>query len=231
MTLILTTLCKRGICVCADKRNRTWNGGQKKHEDNLNKIYEFKNTPLIIFNHSINKFSGKPWDRLCSEYENSGRWRNKDLIQIAEDFKDFVEDDIHAELKRNEKNKQLINSPDFNNTVGFVLCGKGLGDSKFKVKELFWSLNSNRKLHCQPKRHKGGLVRTGIGIKYIEGYIRQSEGGKLDTIPYWKGIKVANAKKELERLFNIAVAEQKKQGGDDFSDTFDIKCITEKSST
>ncbi len=231
MTLILTALCKKGICVCADKKNRTWDGGQKRHEDNLNKIYNFKDIPLIIFNHGINKFSGKPWNELCSEYKKSGRWKGKGLIQIADDFKDFAEGDIYAELKRNEKNKQLMDSPDFNNTVGFVLCGKGSGDSKFKVKEFYWSLDSNKKLHCKPKRHKGGLVRTGIGAKCLEEYIKQNEDGRLATISYWKKMKIVDAKKELERLFNIAVVEQKRRGKNDFSDTPDTKCINEKHST
>ena len=154
-------MCQNGICVCADKRCRTWDkNGLKKYVDNLNKIYKFDNKPLVIFNHGINRFNSKSWRTCCSDYENSYRWIDKNLIQIVDDFKNFIEPEIQYELRYNAKNKQL-DFTDFSNNVGFVLCGKGSRDNKFLIKELFWSLDSNNRLICQSLSHKG-VIYSGI---------------------------------------------------------------------
>ena len=222
MTLILTAICKDGICVCADTRyvDQKWNKGLK---DGFNKIHKFESYPLIIFNHGVNKFNNKYWDEFCSEYEQSGQWLGKGLIQIADDFKNFIKDDVESELKKGKAQS---------NVSGFVLCGKTPEDSKYKIKEFYWSLVNNEP-HCQPKRHRRGLVRTGIGAEYIKDYINTSEGGKLNTISFWKKMGLSQAKKELERLFKLAVAkknkivvtEENKLKGDEFSDNSDIDCI------
>jgi len=204
--------------VCADRRYRIGEkNGPIRFEDNHNKIYEFESIPLIIFNHGVNKFNNKLWRRFCSDYEQSGRWVGKDLIRIADDFKDFIENEVKGELRKGKAQSSV---------AGFVLCGKTSRDRKFKVKEFFWSLDSNKEVRCQAKRHRGGLVKTGIWEKYLKDYINRSEDGKLNTIPYWKKMKIARAEKELERLFTIAVDERKRLGGDEFSDDFDMKCVT-----
>lgn len=210
MTLILSALCKDGICVCADRRYIIKDqNGSKRFEDNHNKIYKFKDIDLIIFNHGINRFSGKSWRQLCANYESSKRWPRQDLIQIADDFKDFVDAEVSSELKKKQD--------DF---VGFVICGKTPHDSKFKIKEYFWSLDSSNKLQCQPVRHKGGLVRTGTGAKYLEKYINSN--GNLNTIDYWRKMSIFQAAKELKNLFEFAVKEKKRLAGKGFSDKCDI---------
>jgi hypothetical protein len=94
MTLILTALCKNGIYVCADTRYQLKNDdGSVKNKDGNYKIYKFdsNNISLIIFNHSVNEFVGRSWKQLCSEYESSGRWRNKTFELLCADFKEFIE--------------------------------------------------------------------------------------------------------------------------------------------
>jgi len=226
MTLILTALCKNGVCIIADKRIGTWDSnGSKKHEDNLNKIFEFKEIPLIIFNHGLNKFNNKSWRELCSEYENSGQWKSKKFIRIADDFKNFIDSDIKRELKHNQQNNKLSNYTDLSNTTGFVLCGKASKDNKFKAKEFFWFFDSNEEIICKIKRHKGGLIQTGIGIKYLTDYLKSGKGMDINSISYWKKLNIAQSKIELEKLFNIAVEEKKQCNGDEFSDNFDFNYV------
>ena len=106
----------------------------------------------------------------------------------------------------------------------FVLCGKGSGDRKFFIKELFWSLNSNNKLICQSLSHKG-VIYSGIGARYVKTYFNSNEGKKLVPHSYWENIKTTQCKMKLEKLFNFALLEKKRNGGDEISDNYDILCI------
>lgn len=214
MTLILTALCKDGICVCADTRyvDQKWDKGFK---DGFNKIHKFESYPLIIFNHGVNKFNNKYWDELCSEYERLNQWLGKGLIDIADDFRNFIKNDVESELKKGKAQS---------NVSGFVLCGKTPKDTKFKIKELYWSLGSGG-VSFRPIRWKHNLIGSGVGYeKYLDSLIRGNE--KLNKDKYWKKMKVTQAEKELKELFDIAVAEKNRRGEDEFSDSPYIKCIT-----
>lgn len=183
MTLILTALCKDGICVCADTRyvDQKWNKGFK---DGFNKIHKFEFYPLIIFNHGVNKFNNKYWDELCSEYEQSSQWLSKGLIQIADDFKNFIKDDVESELKKGKAQS---------NVSGFVLCGKTPDDTKFKIKELYWSLNS-KGVSFKPILWKNNIIGTGTGYeRYLHDLMKADE--KMNKDKYWKSMNINRVKK------------------------------------
>ena len=94
-------------------------------------------------------------------------------------------------------------------------------DSKFRIKELFWSFKSGN-VFFQSKSHVG-LVRSGDGKKYLENYLNNKESNLID---YWKRMSIDQAKKELPLLFQIAVNERIKIGGEEFSNDYDIFFIT-----
>lgn len=217
MTLILTALCKNGICVCADKRSRTWTDGVlRRTEDNLNKIYKFNNTPLIIFNHGVNKFNNKLWREFCSDYESSSRWRDKVIELISEDFKNFIEDNVVRQLEHN-----IRNMPNVSNIqqAAFVLCGKNVDNNNFEFYELYWSPEFTA-ISWKDTR----LVCSGEGYdKYLKQYL--IDNSQSNTVQFWGAKNTTQAKEELKKLFSIAVEERKRLGGDEFSDNYDIECI------
>lgn len=214
MTLILTALSKNGICVCADRRNTK---PDSTHENSLYKIYLFKNIPLIIFNHGVNKFNNKSWNEYCSEYEKSGRWENHNLYEISDDFKKFVEKDIELELQRNF-HKGLTKYT----TTAFDFCGKTVYNVNFKRYELFWTYDSGGLRLERPPL--GKLVLSGDGKNYLKSYL--DKNGNINKDRYWENLDITQAKNELERLFSVAAKEQKRLVGNEFSDEFDFECIS-----
>lgn len=218
MTLILTALCKNGVCVCADKRSRTWNSsGNKKHQDDLNKIYLFNNAPIIIFNHGVNKFNNKYWNTLCSEYENTDRWRGKSLRLISIDFKSYIENDVLRQLHQNIQNIPNLNSV---SKASFALCGKDLLSNRFEFYELHWAPEFSSNFWCDTR-----LIISGEGYKkYLESYLTKNK--QSNTVECWGAMNTIQAKEELKRLFSIAVDNRKQSGGDEFSDSFDIECVS-----
>lgn len=218
MTLILTALCKSGICVCADKRNRTWNSnGSVRHEDNLDKIYEFNDIPLIIFNHGVNKFGNRSWEDICSDYESSYRWQGLSLKSISDGFKDFVENSILQQLRQNIQKYPNIEGV---SKCAFVLCGLDQLNKKFEFYELHWDPKFTLSFWNDTR-----LIGSGEGYKkYLESYlIKHSQS---NTVEHWRKMNVAQAKKRLIKLFELAVNKQKRSGGDVFSDTYNIKCLS-----
>ena len=215
MTLILAALCKNGICVCADKRYKiTESNGSIKLEDNHNKIYKFQKIPYVILNHGINKIDNKDWKVYCSEYRTSEKWKDKSHFQIVNDFKEFIENSVEKELDRYKDGKK--------HAIGFLLGGKTPFDSKYKVNELHWSLESNE-IKFTIKRHRFFII-TGDSKVCLD--VHLSSHPELLTDKYWGGFKLSRAKEELIRLFNIAVNEKGKLSNDEFSDNFDIECVT-----
>jgi len=211
MTLILTAITKKGMCVCADKRYKIIAGdGSIKLEDTHNKIYKFQKIPYTILNHGINKIDGKDWRVYCSKYENSGRWEKKSHFQIVNDFKDFIENNVEKELSRYKDGKK--------HAIGFLLGGKPPSESKYKVNELHWLLESN-KIKFEIKKHQFFVI-TGDSKVCLDAYLNSHPELLTDT--YWKSHKLNQAEKELTGLFNLAINEKAKLCHDDFSDDYDI---------
>lgn len=220
MTLILTALCKNGICICADKRSRTWSGGTKVNADNLNKIFRFKKAPIMMFNHGVNKFNGKFWDVFCSEYEQTDRWKGERLKDIAIDFKDFIEPDLLRQLDQNARN--FPSNPSVT-TSAFVICGKDLQSGKIEFFELFWSYGYSFSSWADTR-----LIGSGEGYKkYLEGYLQKHPQLKANSIEFWASINTTQAIEELKKLFSIALNEQKAANGDDFSENYDVESISD----
>lgn len=218
MTLILTALCKNGICVCADKRNQTWSGGTKVTVDNLYKIFRFKNTPIIMFNHGVNKFNGKFWNVYCADYETTNRWKGKRLKDIALDFKNYIEPILLKQLNDNARN--FPNNPSLT-TSALVVCGKDNQSGQFEFYELFWS-----PAYSFSPWNDTRLICSGEGYKkYLESYINSHP--ESNTTAYWGSINTNQAIEELKRLFSIALSEQKGAKGDDFSENYDCESINE----
>ncbi|MFH1824407.1 MAG: hypothetical protein ABH873_04180 [Candidatus Firestonebacteria bacterium] len=215
MTLILTAICKNGMCVCADKRYKIISSsGSVKFEDTHNKIYKFQQIPYMILNHGINRIDNKDWRVYCSEYEALDRWKGKSQFQIVDDFKDFIENSIEKELNRYKDGKK--------HAIGFILGGKASLENKYKVNELHWLLESNE-IKFTLKRHQFFVI-TGDGKVCLDTYLNNHL--ELLTGTYWKGFRLNQAENELIRLFNLAVNEKATLGHDDFSDSYDIEWIT-----
>jgi len=202
------------ICVCADKRYRLINSnGTTRNDDTNHKIFSFKDLPLVILNHGINRFKNRDWKKYCSDYETSGRWRGKDQFQIVNDFSLFIEKDVVDELNLHKNDKYA---------VGFLICGKTFYDTKYKVNELFWIID-NGMISFQTLRHKA-FIQT--GDDRAKQYIRQIiSNTKVGSEAYWKNMKLLQMENELRRLFLLAVGEKKKVGGEEFSDEFETKSI------
>jgi len=217
MTLILSTVCKNGICVCADKRNTRPNSTP---QDNLYKIYSFKKIPLIIYNHGVNKFNNKMWDEYCSEYENLNKWIHYKMSGICGNFRKFIEKNVDQELKKNSQNNL---SDKYKNSF-FVFCGKTDNDTNLEIHELRWSYGSDG---LQFKReHLEKLVRSGDGKNYLDDYLERNKN--IDMNDYWENLDTIQAEEELRKLFLEAVKEKNRLGGNEFSDDFDTKCIVIK---
>lgn len=218
MTLILTAICKDGICVCADKRYKiTGSDNSVKFEDTHNKIYKFQKIPYVILNHGINKIDGKDWKVYCLEYENSDNWVEKDHSQIVSDFKEFIEESVKKEFARYKDNKK--------HAIGFLLGGKPTSESNYKISEIHWLLEKGEIKFTPPDvihtRKKNNLIFTGDDdIKaYLKRYVESNEA------QYSKMTKVQRTDKKLTRLFNLAVKKKQKPDTEDFSDDYDVEII------
>ena len=213
MTLILAALCKDDICVCADTRyaDKKWNNGFK---DGFDKIHKFAAYPLMIFNHGVNKFNDKYWKDYCLEYEESGRWKNKDLKSISEDFRDFIKDIVLQQLDFNIKH--WPNDDNVKNS-GFVLCGKNYQNNNFEIYEYFWKPN------LKPSYWRK-ICLNGSGTGY-NNYLKSDVSADPDNFVNWDSFNQAQIKKELERLFLIARERKSSKSGKEFSDDFVIKSI------
>lgn len=219
MTLILTSVCKDGICVCADKRyKKTDNKGVVRLEDNHYKIHSFQKIPYVILNHGINEIYGKDWKIYCQEYEDKGSWIDKNHLQIVDDFKEYVEEYVKKELERyRDVNKHA---------VGFLLGGKPPSESNYKVSEIHWLLENDEIKFTPPDvvhtRKKDNLILTGNddAKAYLKEYIESNKS------QYSKISKVERAEKKLIKTFRLAVkAKQKSIIPNEFSDGCDIEVI------
>lgn len=215
MTLILTAIGKNGICVCADKRYRTKNAdGSVKNDDSNHKIYEFNGIPLVILNHGINKFRNRDWKDYCYDYETSGRWKGKDQFQIVNDFRNFIEKIVIDELNLYKNEKYA---------VGFLIGGRTPQDTKYKVNELFWIIESGL-ISFQTLRHRG-FIKTGDDKAKQDVERSITNDPRIDTENYWKSMKLTQMENELKRIFLLAVGEKRKRGGDEFSEEFETERI------
>jgi len=218
MTLILTAICKDGICVCADKRYKiTGSDGSVKLEDTHNKIYKFQKIPYIILNHGINKIDDKDWRNYCSEYENSDKWVGKDHSQIVGDFKEFIEESVKKELARYKDDEK--------HAIGFLLGGKPTLESNYKVSEIHWLLEKDEIKFTPPDiihtRKKSNLIFS--GNDNIKAYLK--EHVESNMAQYSKMTKVQRTDKKLTKLFNLAVKKKQKPDTEDFSDDYDVEII------
>ena len=210
MTLILTCICKDGVCVCADKRNtKKYSDGRVERKDILNKIYKFRDVAIIIFNHGINEINGRAWDSYCSVYEASRDWERLTFRGIVGDFQKFIERDVKVELSRNKRNR-------LDNLIAFVLCGKTSKDNRFEAGELCWS-------PLLATKFQGNFIRSGEGAKYLVGILRDNP--ELDTSEYWKNRNTAEGREKLRWIFLQAVGLKNKCNGQEFSDQFDLEVI------
>lgn len=208
MTLILSCICNDGICVCADRR-RKWIYPNRlpTYEDNLHKIFKFQNAPVLIFNHGINLINNRFWLDYCLSYEQSTRWCNLQFVDLANDFKSYIERDILIELKRNT----------LDHNVGFVVCGRCNGDGNYRIIEFYWSPAYEQKTHR-------GIVISGTGSKYLNDFFRLNP--HVFKVHYWENISRQVAMPELKRLFDIAVTAKNINKGDEFSDAYDADSIS-----
>lgn len=217
MTLILTAFCKNGICVCADKMSRQkLKNGPVNDGFEQNKIYKFANDSIIIFNHGVNKFNNRSWRDFCSEYENTNQWKGKNLEEIREDFKNFIEKDVCEQLKQNAQNFPTDDDLKF---ASFDLCSK----KEFELHEISWQVDENGVHANDLKTWNEGLIKSGSGAKYVDSHLNRNRN--MNTVSYWRNVKTAHCKFMLETLFYSAAKEKRESGGNEFSDDYDVDCI------
>lgn len=220
MTLILTSICGDGVCICADRRyKKTDSNGVVRLEDNNSKIYPFQKIPYAILNHGINDICGKDWRIYCREYETLNDWEGKSHFQIVNNFKEYIEEVVKRELGRyKDKEKHAI---------GFLLGGKPSSESKYKMSEIHWLREEGITNPCTTSYihtyKKDPLLITGSDD--IKAYlIRHIESNPSD---YSKISKIKNAKKNLIGLFDLAVKKKQKPDNEDYSDEYDVEFIKE----
>jgi hypothetical protein len=217
MTLILTALCKNGVCVCADKRSKKFlSDSSFKIDDTLKKIHKFEDAPLIIFNHGINNFGSKSWKDLSTDFENSNEWREKDLNSISRSLRSFIEDTVVQQLEYYIRT--MPNNKDIQQAA-FVLCGKDPISNNYEFYELYWSPMFQLGVWKDTR-----LICSGEGEKYLRQYLTADSAS--NSVQFWRKANTQAAREKLKKLFSIALTEQKRLGGEEFSDNFDIKCIS-----
>ncbi len=191
MTLILAAICRNDIYVCADTRyeDKKWDNGFK---DGFDKIYKFHSYPLIILNHGVNKFNEKYWGDYCFDYEKLGRWKNRDLKSLSEDFKDFIESAVLQQLKFNSEH--WPDNPNFQKT-GFAICGKNLEKDGFEIYEYFW----NPKPEIPELYPWNGIRLNGFGNGF-DNYLKNNISDLID----WNHFNEGQIKMELKKLFSLA---------------------------
>lgn len=203
MTLILTATCRDGIAVCADKRRTVKTAQQTIHKDELQKLYYFSKVAVLAYNHAINRIRGRDWDHYLKDFEAAFVRPDMDFDYLVEKFKDFFGSSVSHELATNP----------FDDAVGFVFCTTSQG-AKPVVRELFWQ--KNRPLVDQPHE---GLIRTGVGGRYLNDHLAITP--EVNTVRHWSQLTVEEGLSELIALFRKACEERLRQGGDEFSDTYD----------
>lgn len=218
MTLILSSVCSDGICVCADKRyKKTDSNGIVRLEDNHYKIHSFQKIPYVILNHGINEICGKDWKMYCQEYEDKGSWVDKNHFQIVNDFKEYIEEFVKKELDRYGDTKK--------HAVGFLLGGKPSLENKYKMSELHWLREGRITKSCTTSPihtcKKDNLIITGNDD--IKAYLIRYVENRLSD--YSKMSKTRNAKEKLIDLFDLAVKEKQEPDDKDYSDEYDIEVI------
>lgn len=220
MTLILSAICNDGIFICADKRYKiTDSDGSVRLEDTHNKVCKFQKIPYVIMNHGINEICGKDWEVYCREYEASNSWKGESHFQIVNDFKEYIEEAVKKELDRyKDKEKHAI---------GFLLGGKPLSESKYKMSEIHWLRDKGITKPCTTSPihtyKKNPLLITGSDdIKaYLVKYVENNPGD------YSKISKIKNAEKKLVGLFDLAVKKKRRPDNEDFSDDYDPEFVKE----
>jgi len=204
MTLILTALCKDGICIGSDlgREVKETSTSQPRMENGEHKVFGFANIPLLICHHGIDELNSKRWDERCAEYEQSLRWEGLKFKDCVEDFKEFIETHVEAELRNNDKH----------DGVGFMLCGALKKRVTFSARELFW-----KKGCVVDMNRRTGLILSGDGQKYVAHNKRKDER-------FWSNITVERGQKEIDQLFREAIELQRK-GKQEFSEKYEFKTL------
>lgn len=212
MTLILTVLSKDDVYICADKRNvKKYDDGRVEYTDDQNKIYKFTDVMIAICNHGVNELGGVSWRDICSDYEQSKRWDNKNMFQITADIENFMENTVSQQLE-----DHYINKRDDALSLGLVICGRTNTDSKFSVRELFWHFDA-KGLHSETSRLDDyNLLVSGDGEKYLVDYYNSDKFKKIN----WKKIHRDSAENKLKDTFLVALREQKNLNGNKISDEY-----------
>jgi hypothetical protein len=211
MTLILTAIHKRGLCIYADNRSTEYLNDLEIVKDNLKKIYKFPNNQLFAFNHGLNKFEGTSVNDMLSEYGGTRRYENKSIKEIALDFKNIFNDKIVQQLNTNIQNLQQ----DKFKITNFAFCGKDIISGKYEFHEITWSQHFSLRSWNDAR-----LIGSGQGYeKYLKEYVNANSCNKPE---YWKNKNHIKTTKILDRLFSIAVRNRNLNNGNEFSDTHDV---------
>lgn len=211
MTLIISAQCNGGICIYADKRYKITEGKQIAFQDDYNKIFSFKDYPLMVSNHGLNRFGEKYWDNYCNEFEESLVWKGKNILEVARAFEAFVSKSVMAGVEKGIEGAL---------SASFLFCGYDTNKG-YQIIELTWSHGVDEvKYSIKPFP---GITLSGDGQKYILGYVDAHKPYK--DLAFWKKINLSGVKKELKKLSSMAILSKNSVSGEEFSDSFDMRCL------
>lgn len=206
MTLILAAVCQDGIAICSDRRCTVKTAHGSIHRDDLQKLYRFNKVRVLAYNHGINRINGRMWDCCLQDFEVGHVQSQMSFHELVDTFKTFIEGPAAEELAANP----------FDDGVGFVFCATFAGEPV--VRELFWK--GDMSLEDKPHR---GLIRTGSGACYLNDQLVCRP--ELNTVKYWARRPVEDGLTELTALFARGSEERRKEGGEEFSDTYDTDIL------
>jgi hypothetical protein len=202
MTLILTSTCKNGIAMCADKRRTLKSNSGIQYVDDLDKFYRFSRLEFVAFNYGVNRICGISWDRYLQEFEAKFMGDDARFDVVVDRFREFISPMVRNELNQNQ----------FDDCVGYVFLGSAAGGCPM-VRELFW-----RRGFVIKDKPLSGLIRSGDGKKYLDKFL--AENPEVNTTQYWLSMDVQEGVTLLQHLASIAAIEMHLAGGHEFSDEF-----------
>lgn len=214
MTLILAAHCNNGICICSDTRyTEKFSDKRTQYNDGNNKVHKFSGRPIAIYNHGVNRFCNKFWNKLCEDFEGNSKWQELAFDALAASFKDFVHQNVVDELANNVHDDKAF----------FVVCGRTSTKSKWAITEYEWQKGDNNSPHSEC--HNNGLLRSGQGTTYLTEYLRKNSAHK--TSLFWKLNTVDKAEKILQKIFQECIklrndhefVQSNKLTGKEFSDS------------
>ena len=206
-TLIVTAICKDGVYIRSDKRNRIKRPSKPvEYHDDFKKVFVTTDKRIIIYNHGINRIKRISWREhavtLATKLQHS---TPADINAALGLIEATLASDVAAELTRNKLD-------DF---CAFVVVMK-MADGRYRAGEISW-----RKGQLVRKQALNRFISSGSGKKYLHPTKEQENND------HWANLTVKQAKCEVTKLYDAAAKRQTEAKGTDFSSSYDELIVVE----